>query len=106
LALDDVDIKWHRNFNASQRRAALKSRAVEYKGGKCVICSYDNPCALQFHHEDPRTKEFEVSSKMSWEVIKPELDKCVLVCANCHIEIHAGFHPEYLISIEESYEDW
>lgn len=68
--------------------------AREYKGGKCMICGY-NRCleALDFHHRDPREKDFGLSDKgitRSWEKTKKEVDKCVLICANCHREIHAG----------------
>lgn len=72
------------------RKAKLK--AIEYKGGKCCICGYDK-CArsLTFHHLDPTKKDFGISgSTKSFEKLKPELDKCILVCANCHGEIHEG----------------
>ena len=66
--------------------------AVEYKGGKCVRCGYKKCVrALEFHHLDPDGKDFPVSSRgacKSWERIKEELGKCILVCANCHAEIH------------------
>lgn len=72
-------------------RKKNKERAIEYKGGKCQICGY-NKCnnALEFHHVDPSKKDFHISKNMnkSWEKIKNEIDKCVLVCANCHREIH------------------
>jgi hypothetical protein len=70
-----------------------KVRAIAYKGGKCQVCSYDK-CAdsLQFHHLDPSKKEFRIALARgcSWVKLQRELDKCVLVCANCHGEIHAG----------------
>ena len=66
---------------------------IEYKGGKCVVCNY-NKCqqALQFHHRDPNEKEFAVanSGTLDIEKLKVEVDKCLLVCANCHVEIHSG----------------
>lgn len=68
--------------------------AVEYKGGKCCICGYKNYLgALEFHHLDPSTKDFSISKDgytRSFDTIKLKLDKCILVCANCHCEIHAG----------------
>lgn len=78
----------------SKRRKRIKEMAIEYKGGKCIFCGY-NRChsALDFHHIDAAGKEFGVSLDgltRSWERTKNELDKCVLVCANCHREIHAG----------------
>lgn len=79
-------------------RQRMKQRAIEYKGGKCVVCGY-NRCirSLQFHHLDPSEKDFNLAAvTRKWERVKPELDKCILVCANCHGEIHHGMHPEIL----------
>ena len=74
----------------SQRRKKLF--AVEQFGGKCQICGYDKCInALQFHHIDPTTKEYApayVIMRMSWENAYKELKKCILVCSNCHAEIH------------------
>lgn len=72
-------------------RIEKKERAVTYKGGACIRCGY-NKClaALEFHHIDPTTKEVlgkELRSK-TWEVIKAEIDKCILLCSNCHKEEH------------------
>lgn len=70
----------------------FKEQCAEYKGGKCEKCGY-NKCiaALEFHHRDPREKEFQVSYKNHKrfdEVIKAELDKCDCLCSNCHKETH------------------
>ena len=73
-------------------RQRTKEKAVEYKGGKCSRCEY-NKCirALDFHHIDPSRKDFTVSRvSRSWKAIKAELDKCILLCANCHRELHDG----------------
>lgn len=70
----------------------LKSRAVKYKGGKCQKCGYDKCIeALEFHHRDPLQKEFAISGSynVSWDKIKHELDKCDILCANCHREEHS-----------------
>lgn len=78
----------------SKRRRKLRNMAREYKGGKCAICGYQRcPRALGFHHIDPEQKGFGLSSKgltRSWDKIKEEIDKCVLLCANCHMEVHEG----------------
>ena len=78
----------------SKRRKKLKEMAVALKGGKCQVCGYNKYVgALDFHHIDESTKEFDLSTRgltRSWERIKKELEKCVLVCANCHREIHGG----------------
>ncbi|PIR88328.1 MAG: hypothetical protein COU09_02735 [Candidatus Harrisonbacteria bacterium CG10_big_fil_rev_8_21_14_0_10_44_23] len=77
-----------------KRRKKLRQMARDHKGGKCMICGYKKcPDALDLHHVDPRTKEFSLSTKgltRSWEKIKKEIEKCVLICANCHREVHAG----------------
>lgn len=73
----------------NEGNAARKQKAVEYKGGKCEKCGYDKCiAALEFHHPDPTQKEFIISRKWSFEKIKNELDKCVLLCSNCHKEVH------------------
>lgn len=78
--------------NVSDRRTLIKERLVEYKGGKCEKCGYDNCItALEFHHLDPSIKSFVLnkgSFNQSYERLKKEADKCILVCANCHREIH------------------
>jgi len=74
-------------------RKRTKEKAVEYKGGKCSICNYDRcVSALEFHHLEPSKKDFTLSQSMNiaWNKVKEELDKCILVCANCHREIHEG----------------
>lgn len=76
------------------RRKRIRVMAVEYKGGKCQQCGYDKCIdALEFHHINPDQKDFNISSKghsRSWVRVKAELDKCVLLCANCHRELHAN----------------
>lgn len=75
-------------------RARTKRRIVEAFGGKCCVCGYDK-CydALTFHHLQPDKKELSLASLRasirSWDYIVKELRKCVMVCANCHTEIHA-----------------
>lgn len=81
------------NERMKRKYVELRARAIEYKGGVCVRCGYDKcPQAFDFHHTDSLEKEFEISRKYtaSWPKLKAELDKCILLCANCHREIHAG----------------
>ena len=78
------------NSTAIDRQQNLKKLAVEYKGGKCEHCGY-NKCigALQFHHINPEEKDFAISKKnKSFENLKKEIDKCILLCSNCHVEEH------------------
>lgn len=78
----------------SNRRRKVKLLALEYKGNKCSLCGYDKYVgALEFHHTDPNQKDYNLAKKgytFSWKRIKEELDKCILVCANCHREIHGN----------------
>jgi len=89
--------QWEKNRARGRKRQELKLRAIAHMGGHCAICKYDNPVGLQFHHVDPHRKDFEISTSLSWDRIVVELGKCVLVCANCHLEIHAGYHPGFIL---------
>ena len=75
-------------------RKEFKLKAVEYKENKCIVCGY-NKCitALEFHHRDPKEKDFEISNSYRYNgkiegKIKEELDKCDLICCRCHRELH------------------
>ena len=72
-------------------RRRTKSKSVEYLGGKCKYCGYDKyHGAMEFHHPGD-DKDFGLSQSgvtRSWHSIMVELDKCELVCKNCHAEIH------------------
>lgn len=74
---------------ARRRRRDAKARYIEYLGGQCERCGY-NKCqrALTFHHRNRADKELSLSQTLdwSWVKIKAELDKCELVCFNCHME--------------------
>lgn len=81
------------NLQTVERNRKFKKKCIEYKGGKCQRCEY-NKCdnAMEFHHVSPEHKDFsiaEVRNKQINDEIKAELDKCILVCANCHREVHA-----------------
>lgn len=84
------------------RQRLLKQQCVDYKGEKCCMCGYNNyNGALDFHHTDPTKKDFAISKVKTTRFndrIKLELDKCILVCKNCHAEIHG----DRLNSPEES----
>ena len=76
----------------SERRNKLREMALEYGGGKCILCGYSlSKRAMVFHHVDASQKDFGLSVRgltRSWEKMKAELEKCVLLCANCHGEVH------------------
>lgn len=72
-------------------------------GGKCEVCGYKEcAAAMDFHHVDPLHKDFTISQRMtSFDAIKQELDKCVLLCSRCHREVHEGMHPRFLIQSDD-----
>ena len=79
--------------SVNKHKKEMKQRALEYMGLACCVCGYRRcPSALVFHHRDEHQKEFGIGGShcRSWEKLKQELDKCVLLCANCHAEVHAG----------------
>jgi hypothetical protein len=84
-------------MNTSERKSLLrkvfKKKLLEIKGDKCSRCGYDKCTeALEFHHLDPSKKEFTISRYYStdWNDYLKEVEKCILVCSNCHKEIHSG----------------
>jgi len=69
-----------------------KQKLVNYLGGKCSVCGYDKCLgALHFHHKNEKEKEFGISNYLlcNLKMLKKEADKCILICANCHRELHA-----------------
>jgi transposase len=77
-----------------RRRRRVKEILVAEAGGCCRLCGYDRcPAALQFHHVDPKTKQFGVAKAgmgRSLERLRVEVRKCVLLCSNCHAEVERG----------------
>ena len=91
-------IYWHcrlcNNEKRVKRKQASKIKAIQYKGGKCAHCGLVyTDCAgiFDFHHIDPSTKTRIKSGSFfnyRWDTIKKELDKCIMLCANCHRRVH------------------
>jgi len=83
------------NVRTAQRSKNNVKILKEEYGGKCTKCGY-NKCmdALQFHHVDPTKKEFSLglARQKNLDKLRKEMDKCILVCSNCHIEIHHDIH--------------
>ena len=80
----------------NKRRLDRKLKLINLLDSKCKICGYNkNFAALHFHHLDPKTKLFNLSVReiaaYSWETLLIELNKCILLCSNCHAETH---HPQ------------
>ena len=82
-------------LNYGRRRKGL---VLELKGGECSNCSlkYDgtNASVFDLHHREPEQKEFMVNTRTlinnSWKKILVEIDKCDILCANCHRLNHNG----------------
>ena len=73
-----------------------KKLLTEYKGGKCCICGYKKCAgALDFHHVKEKSFTIGNGATKGLEKLKKEADKTILVCKNCHAEIHAGVHDKY-----------
>ena len=78
--------------NTKIRRFRAKAAAIKLLGGKCTKCSWEgNQAALQFHHTNPSEKDFIIGNvaNKNWDKIKKELEKCILLCANCHTITHS-----------------
>lgn len=76
-----------------ERAISRKLTLIKEKGGACSCCGYNkNVAALCFHHVDPSIKEMKLDSRSlastSLENLREEIDKCILLCNNCHMELH------------------
>jgi ribosomal protein L44E len=90
-ALEDVNAK---GGPVVEFRRRMKARAVSYMGNACAGCGRSGHQAIfDFHHLDPAEKKFGITTDgipRPWEKVLAELAKCVMLCANCHREVHAG----------------
>lgn len=96
--------------NVQSWRKRTKERLTKAFGSECGICSYNKSIeAMQFHHLKPTQKEFTISSATSkirsWVRIVEEVKKCVMLCANCHSEVHSGMTsiPNNIKQFDEEY---
>jgi hypothetical protein len=66
------------------------------KSKGCHYCPESTPECLDFHHRNPKDKKYSVSTMLFFghnhtiEKVKAELEKCIVICANCHRKLHAG----------------
>ena len=92
-------------------RNKMRNRAISAFGDECGLCGYKK-CkrALEFHHLDDTTKDFNISGSniANWKTIVSELRKCVMICANCHREVHDKITiiPDTVMRFNELYSDW
>ena len=97
-----------------QWRKNTKLKLITCMGNKCQICNYNKSTnALEFHHLDPNEKDFEINgtkaAATNWKNVQKELDKCDLLCANCHFELHSELNkidiPKNIIKEKEKREN-
>lgn len=87
-------------FNQIEKRLKHKTKAVNYLGGRCKRCGFNEDIRmLNFHHLDPCDKKYDITKYLykGLEFIKSELNKCVLLCYNCHLIVHKIKDPNYFI---------
>ncbi len=92
--------------NTKIRRFRAKAAAIKYLGGKCVECGWrGNQAAFEFHHKYSHKKDFIIGNvaNKQWEKIKKELEKCILLCANCHAAAHSSKNNNEFIKEAMSY---
>jgi hypothetical protein len=87
--------KLHSDGNGSKNATIDRQNYVEMKKSlKCEMCGETHPACLEFHHKDPKTKKFNISDAIrtthSLEEILEEINKCTLLCSNCHLTQHAN----------------
>jgi len=80
------------------RRNKLKTKLWKYKLTiQCIRCGQSHPAALDFHHPTPAEKDMSPSKLlnqyMSWDRLKQEIDKCIVLCASCHRIEHFDLKP-------------
>lgn len=59
----------------------------------CALCGETHPRCLEFHHIDPKGKDFQLGnsfSRVGITKLVEEIRKCILLCANCHRKVHDG----------------
>lgn len=75
-------------------RERKQTEYLEYKSTlKCQLCGEAESCCLDFHHIESDKKDFSVATRSrytSLTKLKEEIDKCVVLCSNCHRKVHAG----------------
>ena len=83
------------NESTLERTINIKIKMIVYKGGCCKDCGLkledSHYSVFDFHHIDSKNKDpnFRRIKSRKWEIIKEEIDKCELLCSNCHRIKHA-----------------
>jgi hypothetical protein len=113
----EKDKEWHKKYGEKNKDKIIKQRKEFYKKCnqlwidiimsiinndiKCELCGYNKEfSAIDFHHKNPNKKEYEIYQIIRGgktptlekiELLKKELPKCMIVCSNCHREIHSKY---------------
>ena len=97
--------KWYRENRekrirqVAERKQAIAAWFTDYKKDLCCTeCGFSHPATLDFHHTDPADKEFSIADiarkGYSMDRILSEIEKCIVLCANCHRIFHYSERPE------------
>lgn len=112
-ALERASTWYQNNTEVAKRRAArhqlkAKLKAISVLGSKCKNCPETHPAALQFHHRDPSTKSFSITTKQMttpnrfpWDQILEEIEKCDLLCSNCHAKHHSSWQDADIVELQD-----
>ncbi len=96
-------------LDVSNFRKRRKQNLIKVLGNKCCLCGYDKiPDALEFHHINPEEKDYAISKNGTCNDLEKdlaEIKKCVLVCANCHREIHNNLYSEEELWEKQNYNE-
>lgn len=115
-ALNPAQAQSKRNKLTSNQQA-IKQKNVDHKGGSCQMtgdefpggkCGYNKYLgALSFHHLIQEDKSFAISNgrHLPWSAVEAELRKCIMLCANCHSEVHGGKHVEAMKVFIQEYKE-
>jgi hypothetical protein len=101
------ECKTCRNHKKTIRENRKKKELIVYKGGKCSICDYNTYAgSLDFHHLHESEKSFSIGKNRdkSIPILKKEVDKTILLCSNCHREVHGGMHTSFIREEKEKNE--
>ncbi len=93
-----ISAEWYQNnknkqiANATRNNKKYRRRIFEYKESlSCESCGEEETVCLDFHHKNPDEKEFSICNYngAGWDRVLLEIQKCHVLCANCHRKVHA-----------------
>lgn len=94
----DIDKSYYNHSSKKDRNkeylAKIQELKIQAKVGGCIKCDEKEHCCLDFHHTDPSLKTFTIGTRNSlagsFPAVKAEIEKCIVLCSNCHRKLHAG----------------